>query len=233
MPSNQTSLQPGDSASESQGPSGVRTAKLSPNLGNAAGAVAEHSGSVLSTEHGHPYSGMSTEDYNVESTGNLGLTATELVSGGNEFVLSAAHTGIDRDAKLFTSTVSRQAHWVPWVHDQESSRADLNMRCQERLDDMNPKRSGESIPLADATSYDCERPGNVKRPRYDLAFRRDKTGSLVRMPSFVQCNCIQCQEMVFSSVTDDQCSAKRKPIPPRGGSRDSTDVPTLTDVTSH
>ncbi len=55
VPSNQTSLQPGDSASESQGPSGVRTAKLSPNLGNAAGAVAEHSGSVLSTEHGHPY----------------------------------------------------------------------------------------------------------------------------------------------------------------------------------
>ena len=89
-----------------------------------------------------------------------------------------------------------------------------------------------STPLADATSYDCERPGNVKRPRKAVAFRLDKTGSLVRMPNFVQCDCSQCQAMVFSSVTDDQCSAKRKPTPSWEGSRDQSDVLTLTDVTT-
>jgi hypothetical protein len=103
-------------------------------------------------------------------------------------------TGLDRDEKLFTSTVTRPTHWVDMVHDQES--------------------------------------GNVKRPRKALAFRLDKTGSLVRIPIFVRCNCTRCQEMAFPAATDDQSSAKRKPIPPRGGSRDSTDVPTLTDVTT-
>ena len=132
---------------------------------------------------------MSADDYNVESTGNLGLTAAELVSGGNEFMFTPTTTGLDRDEKLFTSTVTRPTHWVDMVHDQESLRANLNLHCQERLDNMNPKRSGESNPLADATSYDCKGPGNVKRPRKTLAFRRDKTGSLLRMPNFVPCKC--------------------------------------------
>ena len=101
MPSNQTSLLPGDSASESQGASGLRTAKLSPISGNAAGEVAEHPASVLSAEPRHPYSGMSAADYNVEPTGNLGLTAAELASVDNEFVFSPTPTGLDRDEKLF------------------------------------------------------------------------------------------------------------------------------------
>ncbi len=89
---------------------------------------------------------MSADDYNVESTagGNLGLTAAELVSGGNEFMFTPNTTGLDRDEKLFTSTVTRPTHWVDMVHDQESLRADLNLRSQERLVNMNPQRSGES-----------------------------------------------------------------------------------------
>ena len=114
---------------------------------------------------------MSADDYNVESTGNLGLTAAELVSGGNEFMFTPTTTGLDRDEKLFTSTVTRPAHWVDLVHEQESLRTNLDLRGQERLDNMNPKRSGESIPPADATSYDCKRPGNVKRPRNAFGFQ--------------------------------------------------------------
>ena len=47
-----------------------------------------------------------------------------------------------------------------------------------------------------------------------------------------QCDCTWCSERLNSVINRDQGSAKRKPIPPRGGSRDSTDVPTLTDVTT-
>jgi len=232
VPSNLTSFCPDDSDSESYGAIGLRTAKLSPISDDASGAVAEHPGPMLSTELRHPYSGMSPDDYNVEPTGTLGLTADELVSVGDEFIFGTTPPGLDRDEKLFTSTVTRPTPWVDMVQDQESLRANLNLRCQERLDNMNPKRSGESIPLADATSYDCKGPGNVKRPRNTLALRLDKTGSLVRMPNLVQCDCTRCQEMIFPAATDDQSSAKRKPIPPRGGSRDSADVPTLTDVTT-
>ena len=204
MPSNQTSLLPGDSASESQGASGLRTAKLSPISGNAAGEVAEHPASVLSAEPRHPYSGMSAADYNVEPTGNLGLTANELASVGNTFIFSPTPTELDRDEKLFTSTLSRPTHWVTAVH-------------------------GESFPLADATSHDCRIPGNSQRPRA-LAFRLDETGSLVPVPDFVQCNCTRCQELVFPAATDDPGSAKRKLIPFGESSRDDSDVSTSTDV---
>ena len=204
MPSNQTSYTPGDSASESQGPSGVRTAKLSPILGNAAGAVAEHSGAVLSAVPRHPYSGMSADDYNVEPTGTLGLTADELVSVGNESIYGTTPTGLDRDEKLFTSTISRPISWVPVVHDQESIRTD---RIRQR-------------------------PGNVLHPKRAKTFRYDYTGSLVRVPNFVDCDCHRCQETVSPADSDEQSSAKRKPIPSGEGSRDVSDVPTLTDVTT-
>ena len=165
---------PGDSASESQGPIGVRTAKLSPKSGNAAGAVAEYSGSVPNTVPRHPYSGMSADDYNVEPTGTLGLTADELVSVGNEFIYGTTPTGLDRDEKLFTSTISRPISWVPVVHDPESIRTDLIR----------------------------QRPGNVLHPKRALTFRNDHTGSLVRMPNFVECNCDRCQETVSPADSD-------------------------------
>ena len=147
---------------------------------------------------------MSVDDYNVEPTGTLGLTADELVSVGNEFIFGTTPTGLDRDEKLFTSTISRPISWVPVVHNQESIRTDLNR----------------------------QRPGNALHPKRALTFRYDYTGSLVRMPNFVHCNCDRCQETVNPADSDEQSSAKRKPIPSGEGSRDSTDVPTLTDVTT-
>jgi hypothetical protein len=45
-----------------------------------------------------------------------------------------------------------------------------------------------------------------------------------------QCDCAWCNERLSSMTNTDQFSAKRKPIPPRGGSRDVRDVSTLTDV---
>ena len=229
MPSIQTSVQPGDSASESQGARGLRTAKLSPISGNVSGAVAEHPPPVQSAGHSHPYSTMSADDYNVEPTGTLGLTSAELVLVGNEFIITPIHRGLHRDERLFTSSISRPTLFTV-EHEQESDRTDLNLRCQEMLDNVDPCRSGESIPHAETTSYDCKGPGNLKRPRKALAFRLDKTGSLVRMPSFCQCSCSRCQQMVIPADTGDQDSATRKPIPYGEGSRDVTDVLTLTDV---
>ena len=212
MPSIQTSVQPGDSASESQGARGLRTAKLSPISGNFAGAVAEHPPPVQSAGHSHPYSTMSADDYNVEPTGTLGLTSAELVLVGNELSIFPIHRGMFRDERLFTATISRPTLFTV-EHEQESVRADLNLRCQEMLDNVDPCRSGESIPHAETTSYDCKGPGNLKRPRKTLAFRLDKTGSLVRMPTFCQCSCSRCQQMVIPAATGDQDSATRKPIP--------------------
>jgi hypothetical protein len=144
VPSNLTSFCPDDSDSESDGAIGLRTAKLSPILGDASGAVAEHPGPMLSTELRHPYSGMSPDDYNVEPTGTLGLTADERISVGDEFIFGTTPPGLDRDEKLFTSTISRPMSWVKVVHEQ-SVRTDLNRRCQEMLDTTDPRRSGQSI----------------------------------------------------------------------------------------
>ncbi len=47
---------------------------------------------------------------------------------------------------------------------------------------------------------------------------------------FCKCHCTWCSERLNSVISRDQDSAKRKPIPPGGGSRDVLDVPTLTDV---
>ena len=232
MPSNLTSFRPADSDSESDGAIGLRTAKLSPISDDASGAMAEHPGPMLSTELRHPYSGMSPDDYNVEPTGTLGLTAEELVSVGNDFTFGTTPQGLDRDERLFTSTISRPTSWIPVVHDQDSIRTDLNRRCQEMLDTTDPRRSGQSIPLSDATSYDCRRPGNVLHPKRALTFRNDYTGSLVRMPSFVQCNCTRCQETVNPADAIELSPAKRKPTPSWEGSRDQSDVLTLTDVTT-
>ena len=172
---------------------------------------------------------MSADDYNVEPTGTLGLTSAELVLVGNELSIFPVHRGMLRDERLFTATISRPTLFTV-EHEQESVRADLNLRCQEMLDNVDPCRSGESIPHAETTSYDCKGPGNLKRPRKALAFRIDKTGSLVRTPSFCQCSCSRCQQMVIPADTGDQDSATRKPIPYGEGSRDVTDVLTLTYV---
>ena len=158
---------PGDSASESQGASGLRTAKLSPISGNTAGEVAEP---VLNTEQGHPYSGMSAEDYNAEPDGLIGLTVQpgyvdgEAVTNPNSGKRARVH-------RLFTATVS------------------------------GPSR----------------------------AFTVDGDSDLI---GFCQCDCTWCSERLNSVTNRDHDSAKRKPIPPGGGSRDVSDVPTLTDVTT-
>ena len=232
MPSNLTSFCPDDSDTESYGAIGLRTAKLSPNSDDASGAMAEHPGPMLSTELRHPYSGMSLDDYNVEPTGILGLTTEELVSVGNDFTFGTTPPGLDQDERLFTSTISRPTSWVPVVQDQDHIRTDLNRRCQEMLDTTDPRRSGQSIPLSDATSYDCRRPGNVLHPKRALTFRHDFTGALVRMPNFVQCNCDRCQKTVNPADAVELSPAKRKPTPSWEGSRDQSDVLTLTDVTT-
>ena len=169
MPSIQTSVQPGDSASESQGARGLRTAKLSPISGNVSGAVAEHPPPVQSAGHSHPYSTMSADDYNVEPTGTLGLTSAELVLVGNELSISPIHRGMFRDERLFTATISRPTLFTAG-HEQESVRADLNLRCQEMLDSVDPCRSGESIPHAETTSYDCKGLWPSDSTRQDLLF---------------------------------------------------------------
>ena len=96
-------------ASESQGASGLRTAKLSPISGNVAGAGAEHPAPVQSGELRHPYSNMSTADYNVEPTGNLGLTL-ELTYTGSEAIMNPISRKHFRNERLFTSTISRPIH---------------------------------------------------------------------------------------------------------------------------
>ena len=159
--SNLTSFCPADSDSESDGAIGLRTAKLSPISDDASGAMAEHPGPMLSTELRHPYSGMSPDDFNAEPTGTLGLTTEELVSMGNDFSVGTTPPGLVRDEKLFTSTITRPISWIPVVHDEDSIRADLNRRCQEMLDTTDPRRPDQSIPLSDATSYDCRKPEEV------------------------------------------------------------------------
>ncbi len=110
MSSNQTSLQPGDSAPESQGANGLQTAKLSPISGNTADAVAELRAPVLSAEHSHPYSNMSAEDYNAEPDGLIGLTVQPGYVDGE--AITNPNGKRARVQRLFTSTVSGPTHTV-------------------------------------------------------------------------------------------------------------------------
>jgi len=146
--------------------------------------MAEHPGPMLSTELRHPYSGMSPDDYNVEPTGTLGLTTEELVSVGNEFIFGTTPPGLDRDERLFTSTISRPTSWLPVVHDPEAIR------------------------LSDATSYDGRKRGNVLLPKRAVPYKLYYRGSLVRMPNFVKCNCYRCQETVNPADEIELSSAK-------------------------
>jgi hypothetical protein len=165
VPSNQTSDQPGDSASASHGASGLPTAKLSPISGNAAGAMAASPAPVRSVEQRHPYSSMSADDYNVEPTGELGITdQPALVDSETVMMPDTRKRSRDRAQRLFTSTISGPARKFP--EDTTSATA------QRLLDQLDPSRSGKSIPSVDATSYDCKEPMNlVKFPPRARSFR--------------------------------------------------------------
>ena len=60
--------------------------------------------------------------------------------------------------------------------------------------------------------------------------RRDTDGNLILITDFVDCSCERCQGLVIPAASGDQDSATRKPIPYGEGSRDVTDVLTLTYV---
>ncbi len=124
---------------------------------------------MLSTEHSHPYSSMSTEDYNVEPDGLIGLTTQPGYMDGEAVTNPSGKRA--RVHRLLTSTVSSPTHI-----------------------------------LADGNDSD--------------------------FIGLCQCDCTWCSERGNSVTNRDQHSAKRKPIPSGEGSRDVSDVPTWTDVTT-
>jgi hypothetical protein len=89
--------------------------------------------------------------------------------------------------------------------------------------------TGQDEQLASGTSSNGKKARTEKLTKI-LVLRPNKKGVLVPRAIFCQCECPMCALSEGQVATDDQESAKRKPILSGEGSRDVTDVPTSTDV---